>query len=101
VDDSRADISQIQELNYKIAVALNSDTKSEVEGLRWVLTRRSVMGILFMAIMVLSSLRYASYKAHEEENRKKKKKKKEAASKPNQESLELPAQGAAEILAAN
>jgi hypothetical protein len=87
-------------LNYKIAVALNSDTKSEVEGLRWVLTRRSVMGILFMAIMVLSSLRYASYKAHEEENRKKKKKK-EAASKSNEESLELPAQGAAEILAAN
>lgn len=53
-----------------------------------------------MAIMVLSSLRYASYKAHEEENRKKKKKK-EAASKSNEESLELPAQGAAEILAAN
>jgi hypothetical protein len=100
VDDLRADVSQIQELNYKIAVALNSDTKSEVEGLRWVLTRRSVMGILFMAIMVLSSLRYASYKAHEEENRKKKKKK-EAASKSNEESLELPAQGAAEILAAN
>jgi hypothetical protein len=58
---------QIQELNYKITVALNSDAKSEVEGLRWVLTRRSVLAIVFMALMVLSSLRYASYRAHEEE----------------------------------
>ncbi|KAF4638027.1 hypothetical protein G7Y89_g46 [Cudoniella acicularis] len=49
--------SAIQELNYKITVSLNSDSKSEVEGLRWVLTRRSVMGILFMAFMVLTSLR--------------------------------------------
>jgi len=62
---------QIQELNYKITVLLNSDSKSEVEGLRWVLTRRSVMGILFMAFMVLTSLRYASYRSHEEELRKK------------------------------
>jgi hypothetical protein len=58
---------QIQQLHYKIAVALNSDSKSEVEGLRWVLTRRSVLAIVFMAVMVLSSLRYASYRAHENE----------------------------------
>lgn len=63
---------QIQELNYKITVGLNSDSKSEIEGLRWVLTRRSVMGILFMAFMVLTSLRLASYRSHEEEVRKKK-----------------------------
>lgn len=36
---------RIQELNYKITVALNSDSKSEVEGLRWVLTRRAAMAI--------------------------------------------------------
>ena len=40
---------RIQELNYKIAVALNSDSRSEVEGLRWVLTRRAVMAIGCMA----------------------------------------------------
>jgi predicted phosphoribosyltransferase len=32
-----------------------------------VLTRRSVLAIVFMAFMVLSSLRFASYRAHEEE----------------------------------
>lgn len=40
---------RIQELNYKITVALNSDSKSEVEGLRWVLTRRAAMAIVCMA----------------------------------------------------
>jgi len=76
---------------------LNSDSKSEVEGLRWVLTRRSVMGILFMAFMVLTSLRYASYKSHEDEV----KKKREAVMKTDERVEDLPAQGAAEILAAN
>jgi hypothetical protein len=80
-----------------ITVALNSDSKSEVEGLRWVLTRRSVMGILLMAFMVLASLKYASIKSHEEEVRKKK----EESKKPEERIEELPAQGAAEILAAN
>jgi len=67
-----ANKQQIQQLNYKITVDLNSDAKSEVEGVRWLLTRRSVMGILFMAFMVLSSLRYASILSHEEEVRRKK-----------------------------
>lgn len=71
--------SQIQGLNYKITVALNSDSKSEVEGLRWVLTRRSVLAIVFMALMVLSSLRYASYRAHEEEIEKKRREKRREA----------------------
>ncbi len=90
---------QIQELNYKITVLLNSDSKSEIEGLRWVLTRRSVMGILFMAFMVLTSLRYASYKSHEDEM--KQKKKEEVLAKFEGHTEDLPAQGAAEILAAN
>jgi hypothetical protein len=56
------------------------------------------MGILFMAFMVLTSLRYASYKSHEEEV----KKKKGEALKPVHEIVEeLPAPGVAEILAAN
>ena len=36
---------KISELNYEITVLLNSDSKSEVEGLRWVLTRRAAMAI--------------------------------------------------------
>ena len=86
--------SQIQELNYKITVALNSDSKSEVEGLRWVLTRRAALAIAGFActlyplsslytpsshpsstppttntptVFVLSALRYSSYKTHEKE----------------------------------
>jgi hypothetical protein len=39
----------IQELNYKIAVSLASDGKSEAEGLRWVLTRRAAFAIVFSA----------------------------------------------------
>lgn len=78
---------------------LNSDSKSEVEGLRWVLTRRSVMGILFMAFMVLTSLRYASYKSHENEMRKKREEEQHKSAPMAIE--ELPAVGAAEILTAN
>lgn len=55
------------------------------------------MGILFMAFMVLTSLRYASYKSHEDEV----KKKKEVGMKIDEKVEDLPAQGAAEILAAN
>ena len=56
------------------------------------------MGILFMAFMVLTSLRYASYKSREDEV----KKKKEAVKTKEGPNLdELPPQGAAEILAAN
>ena len=90
---------QIQELNYKITVGLNSDSKSEIEGLRWVLTRRSVMGILFMAISVLASLRYASYKSHEDEAKKKKEEVRHEEMQMN--GGDIPAQGAAEILAAS
>ncbi|KAI9837162.1 MAG: hypothetical protein M1838_004885 [Thelocarpon superellum] len=56
--------SAIQELNYKITVSLNSDMKSEVEGLRWVLTRRAALAIATMAFLILGSLRYTSYQIH-------------------------------------
>ncbi|MCJ1340278.1 hypothetical protein MMC09_005572 [Bachmanniomyces sp. S44760] len=63
--------SAIQELNYKITVALNSDSKGEVEGLRWVLTRRAAMAIAGMALLILGSLRYSSYMIHlQDEERK-------------------------------
>jgi hypothetical protein len=64
--------SKIQELNYKITVLLNSDSRSEVEGLRWVLTRRAAMAIGLSALMMLGTLKYSSYLIHEEEERLKK-----------------------------
>ena len=54
--------SAIQELNYKITVALNSGSKSDVEGLRWLITRRAVLAIVCMAGMVLGALRVASWR---------------------------------------
>ena len=56
---------QIQRLNYRIGVDLNSEAKSDIESLRWVLIRRSVLGIIFMAVLTLGTLRYASYVTHE------------------------------------
>ncbi|KAJ9217031.1 hypothetical protein DTO166G4_1491 [Paecilomyces variotii] len=67
----------IQELNYKITVSLNSDGKSEAEGLRWILTRRAAMAIATSAIMIILFLRYYSYKTSQKES----KKAKEAAAK--------------------
>ncbi|OIW33491.1 hypothetical protein CONLIGDRAFT_628396 [Coniochaeta ligniaria NRRL 30616] len=64
-EEQKAAESAIQQLNYKITVMLNSDARSEVEGLRWVLIRRSVLGIVFMAFLIFSSLRYGSYVSHE------------------------------------
>lgn len=37
--------TSVQELNYKITVSLNSDGKSEIEGLRWILTRRAAFAV--------------------------------------------------------
>ncbi|KAL6719659.1 hypothetical protein ACLMJK_001580 [Lecanora helva] len=59
--------SEISELNNAVSVRLNSGSKSEVEGLRWVLTRRAAMAIGGMALLILGSLRYSSYKLHEQE----------------------------------
>lgn len=55
------------------------------------------MGILFMAFMVLTSLRYASYRSHEDEVKKKKEGKMDE--QRQQQHNEPP--GLAEILAAN
>jgi hypothetical protein len=48
-EDTRNLDGKISELNYKITVLLNSDAKSDVEGLRWVLTRRAALAIGFAA----------------------------------------------------
>ncbi|KAI9783712.1 MAG: hypothetical protein M1816_001193 [Peltula sp. TS41687] len=73
--------TSIQELNYKITVSLNSDVKSEVEGLRWVLTRRAAMAVAGMAFLILSSLRYNSWRLHREEELAKQKQQQSTNSK--------------------
>jgi hypothetical protein len=44
-EQQRAIDTSVQELNYKITVSLTSDGKSEIEGLRWILTRRAALTI--------------------------------------------------------
>lgn len=56
---------------------LSSDSKSEIEGVRWILIRRSVVGILFMAILTLGTIRYATYVSHERQRELDRKKKEE------------------------
>ncbi|KAI1110756.1 hypothetical protein F5Y14DRAFT_427810 [Nemania sp. NC0429] len=65
--------SAIQQVNLTISVTLNSDSRTEIEGLRWVLIRRSVLGIIFMAVLTLSTLRYATYVSHERQREAKEK----------------------------
>ncbi|KAF2811917.1 uncharacterized protein BDZ99DRAFT_560544 [Mytilinidion resinicola] len=64
--------TKIQELGYKITVALNSDARSEVEGLRWVLTRRAAIAIGISAALILGTLRYSSYMTKTQEAERKK-----------------------------
>lgn len=71
--NTRANKLQIQELNYQITIKLNSDARSEVEGLRWVLTRRIAMGIATMATMVIILLQLNSSRKHEQKEEQKKK----------------------------
>ena len=48
-EDKRRVDGRISELNYEITVLLNSEARSEVEGLRWVLTRRAALAIAVCA----------------------------------------------------
>ncbi|EHY56988.1 hypothetical protein HRR83_001945 [Exophiala dermatitidis] len=84
-EDKRKIDSKISELNYEITVLLNSEAKSEVEGLRWVLTRRAAMAIGFCAFMIISALNYSSIKMREKEEAEKKRK---AAAKAMEERVE-------------
>ncbi|XXG96506.1 hypothetical protein Hte_002789 [Hypoxylon texense] len=94
--------SAIQQLNLEISVALNSDSRSDIEGLRWVLIRRSVLGIIFMAVLTLSTLRYATY-VKQERQREADEKAHRAEKARNNIGREdhAPSVDAAEILAAN
>jgi hypothetical protein len=47
--------SKIQGLNHKITILLNSEAKSEAEGLRWILTRRAATAIAICACTFTTS----------------------------------------------
>lgn len=66
-NDERLMESKIQRLNYQITVDLQADAKSEVEGLRWVMTRRVILALGAIVIMVVGSLRLYSNAVHEQE----------------------------------
>lgn len=95
-------LPQIQQVNFAISVILNSDAKSEIEGLRWILIRRSVLGILFMAVLTLGTIRYATYVSHEQQKKAEEKARQaETVRNSGGRHDHAPAPEAAEILAAN
>ncbi|RAL02725.1 uncharacterized protein BO80DRAFT_351919 [Aspergillus ibericus CBS 121593] len=83
-EQQRSIDTSVQELNYKITVSLNSDGKSEIEGLRWILTRRAAMAIATSAFMIIIFLKYYSVRKAQE-SAEKKKKKQDASSKDPKE----------------
>ena len=65
-EDKRRVDGKISQLTYSINVDLNSEARSEVEGLRWVLTRRAALAIGTSAAMIISFLQYYSVKSREQ-----------------------------------
>ncbi|SMQ54812.1 unnamed protein product [Zymoseptoria tritici ST99CH_3D7] len=59
-NEQRITESKVQRLNYQITVDLQADAKSEVEGLRWVMTRRVIIALGTVIVMVLGSLKLYS-----------------------------------------
>ncbi|CZT18817.1 uncharacterized protein RCC_04661 [Ramularia collo-cygni] len=59
-NEQRNTESKVQKLNYQITVDLQADAKSEVEGLRWVMTRRVIIALGSVIFMVVGSLKLAS-----------------------------------------
>ncbi|UKZ77323.1 hypothetical protein TrVFT333_005043 [Trichoderma virens FT-333] len=101
-EEQKAVESAIQQINYKISIMLSSDSKSEIEGVRWILIRRSVVGILFMAILTLGTIRYATYVSHERQRElDRKKKEEEELKRDGGKNDRTSAPDAAAILAAN
>lgn len=81
---------------------LTSEAKSEIEGVRWVLIQRSVLGIVFLVLITLAALRYTTSVKHQRKQEAEEQKKKEEEAKVaigRQDNTAAP--DAAEILAAN
>ena len=51
---------KVQQLNYKITVELQADAKSEVEGLRWLMTRRVIFTLAAVMLMTVTGLKLVS-----------------------------------------
>lgn len=58
--------SKVSQLNYRITVNLQADAKSEVEGLRMIMTRRVILTLGLVVGMVLGSLKLAADNNREE-----------------------------------
>ncbi|KAK8003144.1 hypothetical protein PG990_000893 [Apiospora arundinis] len=92
----------IQQVNFGISVTLTSDAKSEIEGVRWILIRRAVLGIAFMVFLTLFTLRYATYLGQQKHKEMERKKQEEEEAKRNAGRVDnADGPNAAEILAAN
>lgn len=53
-------------------MTLNSDARSDVESMRWVLTRRAALALVIVALSVLGTLRYTAYMTQTQEEERKK-----------------------------
>jgi len=94
--------SAVQQINYKISTMLVSDSKSEIEGVRWILIRRSALGIFFMAMLTLGTVRYATYLLNERQKEAERRKEEaELVRKDAGKRDDTAAADAAAILAAN
>ncbi|KUI64925.1 Uncharacterized protein C27B12.07 [Cytospora mali] len=101
-EEQKAAESAVQQIAYKISVTLNSDSKSQIEAVRWVLARRAVIGLFFMVTVSLIVLRYSSVVSQEQKKEEKKEKEEAEALKKSDGSRDVAqAPDAAEILAAN
>lgn len=60
-EQQRSIDTSVKELNYKITVSLTSDGKSEIEGLRWIVTRQAALTIAICACKCLMLYSYCLY----------------------------------------
>ncbi|KAM3508505.1 hypothetical protein MY10362_001163 [Beauveria mimosiformis] len=77
-EEQKAIDSAIQKISYKISIDLTSDAKTEIEGVRWVLIWRSVLGIIVMAILTIGTVRLATYEKQRKQEEERARKAEEA-----------------------
>lgn len=95
-------VLQIQQIAYKISVTLNSDSRSEIEAVRWVVARRAILGLVFMVALSLATLRYSTYVSHASEKEAQREKEEHEALRKSGGKIDgAMGPDAAEILAAN
>lgn len=83
-------------------MTLNSDSRSEIEAVRWVVARRAVLGLVFMVALSLATLRYSTYVSHASEKEAQREKEEHEALRKSGGKIDgAMGPDAAEILAAN